>query len=99
MRYIARVSRDPRKLKSAVDILWRLHLWRVRLHPRGIRDIREAISATMEIMDCASGAMARADCIIRGRRATRKTKYSCLIGISMAITDARRITMRIMLSA
>ena len=38
-------------------------------------------------MDCASGAMSRADCIIRGRRATRKTKYPGLMGISMAITQ------------
>ena len=38
-------------------------------------------------MDCASGTMSRAGCIIRGRRATRKTKYPCLMGISMAITQ------------
>ena len=31
--YIAHFSRDPRNLKSAVDILWRLHLWRVRPTP------------------------------------------------------------------
>ena len=31
--FIARVSRDPRNLKSAVDILWRLHLWRIRPTP------------------------------------------------------------------
>ena len=30
---IAHVSRDPRNLKSAVDILWRLHLCRVRPTP------------------------------------------------------------------
>ena len=30
----------------------------------------------MDIMDCASGAMSRADCIIRGRRATQKISMS-----------------------
>ena len=41
----------------------------------------------MVIMDYACSAMSRADCIIGGRSTTRKTKYPCLMGISMAITE------------
>ena len=33
------------------------------------------------------GAMSHAYCIIRSRRTTRKTKYPCLMGISMEITQ------------